>query len=210
MHGKTIMEITTFSINDEVKPVSFAKRDAQIESDFTSKQPGFIKRQSGLDDSGNYVVIVYWESLANANASMSKFMEDKAVADYAQMIKASTMKMARYTMDKPFDAEDSRFVEVMAFDVNEGTNMPEFNALNKKVENDFTGKRKGFLQRLIGTSETGKQVVAVYWASKSSSDASLQPFMDAAISKEFMQQMNQASVSMGRYTLLNMELRKKK
>ena len=197
----TIMEVTTFNINSNVNAMTFAKRDAQVESDFTSKQPGFITRQSGLDDKGNYVVVVYWKSIANADASMNKFMSDASVADYAQMIDAPTMKMSRYTMNEPFNAKDSRFVEIMSFDVKLGTDMAKFSALNQKVETDFTGKRKGFLQRLTGVNEMGKQIVAVYWASKATSDAALQPFMEAPISKEFMQEMNQASIVMGRYTL---------
>ena len=209
MEAKTIMEVTTFNINSNANPSAFAKRDAQVETDFTSKQPGFIKRQSGLDDKGNYVVVVYWKSVADADASMKKFMGDAAVADYGKMIDGPTMKMSRYAMDKTFHAEDSRFVEIMAFDLNEGTDMAKFDALNQRVETDFTGKRKGFLQRLTGVNEAGKQVVAVYWASQETSDAALQPFMQAPIAKEFMQEMNQASVLMGRYKFLNMELTNK-
>ncbi len=202
MEGKTIMEVTTFNINSTIDPKIFAQRDAKVESDFTSKQEGFIKRQSAVDEKGNYVVIVYWNSIANADASMSKFMNDASVADYAQMLDGPTLKMSRYTMGQSFQAEDSRFVEVMSFEVKPGTDMAKFDALNQKVETDFTGKREGFLQRLTGVDEAGKQVVAVYWASKTTSDASLQPFMEAAIAKEFMQEMNQASVIMGRYDFL--------
>jgi len=205
MEDKTIMEVTTFHINADINPMAFAKRDAKVGSDYTSKQPGFIKRQSGVDDKGNYVVVVYWKSVANADASMSKFMSDASVSDYAQMIDASTMKMSRYVMDKPFNAEDSRFVEIMSFDVKQGTDLPKFDALNHQVETDFTGKRKGFLQRLTGVNEASKQVVAVYWKSKASSDAALQPFMEAPISKEFMQEMDQSSIAMGRYQFLNMD-----
>ncbi len=199
MEGKAIMEITTFNIN--ANPMTFAKGDAEVERDFTSKQPGLIKRQSGVDDKGNYVVVVYWESTADADASMSKFMSDASVADYAQMINAPTMKMSRYAIDKTFNAEDSQFVEIMSFDVKSDTDMAKFDALNQRVETDFTGKRKGFSQRLTGVNEAGKQVVAVYWASKASSDAALQPFMEAPIAKEFMQDMEQSSVVMGRYKL---------
>ena len=205
MTSKPIMEVTTFHINSDASPLTFAKRDAQVERDFTSKQPGFIKRQSGVDDKGNYIVVVYWQGTADADASMNKFMNDASVADYAQMIDGPTMNMSRYAMDKSFHAEDSRFVEIMSFEVKPGEDMATFNALNQRVETDFTGKRKGFLQRLTGVNEAGKQVVAVYWASKATSDASLQPFMEAPISKEFMQGMDQSSMTMGRYNLLKVE-----
>ena len=209
MDSKTIMEVTTFKINSNANPVAFAKRDAEVENDFTSKQPGFIKRQSGVDDKGNYVVVVYWKSMADAAASMNKFMGDTSVADYAKMIDGPTMKMSRYTMDTPFHAKNGQFVEIMSFDVNSDTDLEKFKVLNQKVETDFTGKRKGFLQRLTGVNEAGNQVVAVYWASKATSDASLKPFMEAAISQEFMQEMNRASMVMGRYQFLNFELTNK-
>lgn len=205
MEGRTIMEVTTFNINSNANPTTFSTRDAQIERDFTSMQQGFIKRQSGIDDKGNYVVVVFWKSVTNADASMNKFMSDTSIADYAQMIDAPTMKMSRYNMDKPFNAGSSQFVEVMSFDVKLGTDMTKFDALNQKVEANFTGKQKGFLQRLTGVNDTGKQVVVVYWASKTTSDAALHPFMNAPIAKEFMQKMDQSSVIMGRYKFLNLE-----
>lgn len=203
MAGKTIMEVTTFSVNPGVDPAAFAEKDAQVESNFTSKQSGFITRQSGVDEKGNYVVVVFWESMADAEASMDKFMGDASVADYAQMIDGPTMKMSRFTMNKPFEAADSRFVEIMSFDLKSDTDPDQFAALNQQVETDVTRKRDGFLQRLTGVNEAGQQVVAVYWADKATSDAALQPFMEAPIAKAFMQEMDQSSVIMGRYQLLN-------
>ncbi|MDP5140640.1 MAG: hypothetical protein NWP83_09255 [Spirosomaceae bacterium] len=203
MDTKSVMEVTTFSIKSDANSKTFAELDAKVESGFTSKQPGFIVRQSGVDEKGNYVVVVYWNSLADADSSMSKFMKDTSVAGYAQMIEGSTMKMSRYTVEKPFSAVGSQFVEIMTFDINKDTDLAKFNATNQKVETDFTGKRDGFLQRLTGVNEEGKQVVAVYWASKETSDASLEPFMAAPIAKEFMADMNQSTMRMGRYELLN-------
>jgi len=140
---------------------------------------------------------------------MSKFMADASVADYAKMINGPTMKMSRYGIDKPFDAKNARFVEIMAFDVKSGTDLEKFKTTNYKVETDFTGKRRGFLERLIGANEKGRQIVVVYWDSKEHSNASLKPFMSAPISKEFMSMMDQSTMTMGRYNLLNVEPTKK-
>ncbi|MEM6318061.1 MAG: nuclear transport factor 2 family protein [Bacteroidota bacterium] len=208
MKNITIVEVTTFRTKLDVNSMAFAQRDAQVESDFTSKQPGFITRQSGVDDKGNYVVVVYWKSVTDAEASMNKFMGDASVADYAQMIDGPTMKMSRYTMDEPFDGKDSRFIEIMTFELGEGVEVSAFNAINSKVAKEVTAPKKGFVQRLTGTNE-GKQIVAVYWDSKENSDAALEPFMNNPISKQFMAQMDQSSIDMGRYKFLNMELTNK-
>ncbi len=93
-----VIEVTSFKINANVDMAAFQKRDATIEKDFTSKQPGFLKRLSAVNDAGEYVVVVYWKSMAEAEASMGKFMKDQSVADYAGMINGSTMKMNRYKM----------------------------------------------------------------------------------------------------------------
>lgn len=199
---KTVLEVTTFKLNATTNDSTFNQLDGEVESNFTSKQPGFIKRQSGVTEDGAYVVLVYWNSTEDADASMQKFMKDESVADYASMIDGSTMKMARYTVDSDFNASNSDFVEVMSFDVQEGTDMGTFNATNKKVETGFTAKQEGFLQRITGVDENGKQVVAIYWDNKANSDAALQPFMANPISKEFMGMMVQESIQFGRYQSL--------
>ncbi len=209
MEGKTIMEVTTFKINDGVSPSDFSTKDAEIESTFTAKQPGYILRQSGVNEKGEYVVVVFWKSTADADASMQKFMGDASVSDYAAMIDAPSMKMARYGMDQSFTAKDAGFVELMSFDLAKGTDNDAFAALNKKVETEFTSKREGFLQRLTGSDEKGKQVVAVYWKNQSTSDAALEPFMNAPISKAFMEKMDQSSIIMGRYKFLDVSLTNK-
>ncbi len=209
MDNKTIMEVTTFNINSDVNAQDFRARDLQIEEEYTSKQPGFIKRQSGVNEKGGYVVVVYWKSSADADASMNKFMADASVADYAKMLNGSTMKMSRFTMDKDFNAPNSNFVELMTFDLQEGTDLPNFNALNQQIETDITGKRKGFAQRLTGVNEDGKQAVAIYWTSKKDSDAALQPFMEAPLAGKFMSNMVESSIWMGRYDFLNQKLSNK-
>ena len=73
---QVVLEITTFRLKTPVNQHSFNSLDSTIETIFTSKQPGFIKRQSAVDKNGTYTIIVYWESMQDAKASMNKFMQD--------------------------------------------------------------------------------------------------------------------------------------
>ena len=91
-----VIEITTFNYKSDVNAETFWMRDAEIQADYTSKQPGFLKRESGVSEEGEVIVVVYWKTQADASASMEKFMQDASVADYAGMIDGSTMKMTRY------------------------------------------------------------------------------------------------------------------
>lgn len=197
-----VLEVTTFNIKTTASMQTFNALDAEVESNFTSKQPGFIKRQSAVDENGNYLVIVYWNTLADAQASMNKFMADESVADYASMIEGATMKMNRYTINKEFAAQNSDFIEVMEFNTAADADIEKFNKVNEKVAVKVTAPKEGFIERITGVDEKGEQVVLVYWDNKKNSDAALQPFMDNPISKEFMGMMDQSSVKMFRCSTL--------
>lgn len=197
-----VLEVTTFRLKSTVNPIEFNKLDAEVEENYTSKQPGFIKRQSGVNDEGEYVVLVYWNTMEDAAASMEKFMGDASVADFANMIEAKSMQMARYNIEDSFKSENSDFIEVMSYNTKKDTDLNVLKTTDKKLTTEFTEKQKGFLQRLTGENEDGKQVVAVYWDTKNNSDAALQPFMNNPISKEFMGLMDAATIHFGRYQTL--------
>ena len=201
MKDSSVLEVTTFSIKTTANSQTFNKLDAKVQNDFTSKQPGFIRRESGINENGVYTVIVYWKTLADAEASMGKFMSDASVADYASMIEGASMKMKRYNINADFKAENSQFVEMMSFDLNEGADITAFDAMNQKVA-DKTAKQQGFMQRITGVDESGRQVVVIYWDTKENSDAYLQPFMSDTTSKEFMGMMDQSSMAMTRSQML--------
>ncbi|RKR13012.1 putative SnoaL-like aldol condensation-catalyzing enzyme [Maribacter vaceletii] len=199
---ETVLEVTTFNLKTTANALEFNKIDAVIENNYTSKQPGFIRRQSGVNEQGKYVVLVYWKSLADAKASMNKFMSDSSVTNYASMIEGESMKMSRFTINDAFTAPTSTFTELMTFNTKEGINIKDFNKTNKKVETKFTVKQKGFLQRITGSNEKGEQVVLVYWDTKENSNAVINDFMSAPIAKEFMGMMDQSTIDMVRYESL--------
>lgn len=94
-----VIEVTTFKYKQNVNAEEFWKEDAKIQDIYTSKQPGYISRESGYADNGEILVLVKWESNADADASMKKFMEDQSVMTYANMIDGLTMKMNRYLVE---------------------------------------------------------------------------------------------------------------
>lgn len=199
---KSVLEVTTFKTKPATNMAQFIEMDAEVEANFTSLQPGFIKRQSGLDDKGEFVVLVYWESMEDAEASMSKFMQDESVASYAGMIDGASMKMSRYHIKEGYEGGGSEFVEVMSYNVAEGVDLNTFAKTNKRVAYKVTAPKEGFVQRVTGVNDEERRVVVVYWDTKANSDAALQPFMENEISKEFMGMMDGSSVAMGRYQTL--------
>ena len=92
-----IIEITTFKLQNEVDMEAFWSGDIKIEANYTSKQPGYISRESAYNDTTSEVlVVVKWKNNEAAKTSMGKFMTDTSVSSYVSMIDGSTMKMNRY------------------------------------------------------------------------------------------------------------------
>jgi hypothetical protein len=94
-----VIEVTTFKYKTSVNADAFWKEDAKIQDIYTSKQPGYLSRESGYsEDTKEVVVVVKWETMTDAEASMAKFMSDNSVIDYVNMIDGATMTMARYNV----------------------------------------------------------------------------------------------------------------
>lgn len=197
----SVLEVTTFSLKTVANGQIFNALDAKVQENFTSKQPGFIRRISSVNENGEYTVLVYWKTLADAEASMNKFMGADSVADYAGMIEGSTMKMNRFTIHAGAKAENSEFVEMMHFNLGEAASTETFDTANNNVAKE-TATRKGFMQRITGVDENGKQVVVIYWDTNENSDAALQPFMNSETSKKFMGMMDASTMVMTRSQVL--------
>jgi hypothetical protein len=59
---------------------------------------GFISRKSAAGDNGEWLVVVHWRSVADADASMASFPSAPATAQSMAKIDDSTMSMKRYTI----------------------------------------------------------------------------------------------------------------
>lgn len=91
-----VIEVATFQLKQGVTPAEFAVVDKAMERDYIAKQPGFLSREAAAGPNNEWLVIVHWKSLKDADASMASF--EKAVPTGAFMAKldASTMSMKRY------------------------------------------------------------------------------------------------------------------
>ena len=95
----TVIEVATFQLKAGVAPAQFAPLDAAVETNHVSKQPGFVSRETGFTEQGEWLVIVHWESLEAAEASMTSFSSAAAAAEFMQNLDASTMSMIRYQIN---------------------------------------------------------------------------------------------------------------
>ncbi len=96
LESGTIVEIATFKLKEGVTPDEFYPVDQAVESQHVSQQPGFISRESAVSEDNEWLAIVHWSSMEDAEASMASFSSAPATAEFMSKLEADTMSMTRY------------------------------------------------------------------------------------------------------------------
>ncbi len=92
-----VIEVVTLKLKPGVTVAEFKPVDHELGAQYVSKQPGFISRESAAADNGDWLVIVHWRSVQDADASMEAFERAPGAAAFMANIDASTMTMKRYS-----------------------------------------------------------------------------------------------------------------
>lgn len=90
------IEIVTFHLKDGVERDTFLTQNRNVEQNLVSKMPGFVSRETAVNDDGEVVVVLHWESPEAAQGSMDKFVPAPESQDFQALIDMDTFKMTRY------------------------------------------------------------------------------------------------------------------
>ncbi|MEM8863528.1 MAG: hypothetical protein AAGD96_34915, partial [Chloroflexota bacterium] len=69
----------------------FLAANKAIEENHILKQPGFIAREIGVTEDGEWLIVIHWESAADSAASIAKFGEAPGVEEFMSFLDAETM-----------------------------------------------------------------------------------------------------------------------
>jgi hypothetical protein len=94
--GGSVIEVVTFKLRAGVSAAEFAPIDKAVERGHIARQPGFVSRETAHGADGEWLVIVHWRSVKDADASMASFEKAPAAAPFMAKIEASTMSMRRF------------------------------------------------------------------------------------------------------------------
>lgn len=94
----SVVEVVAFHLKPSVTAEEFASVDKQVEKQHVAKQPGFVSRESAIGEHNEWLVVVHWRSVEDAEASMKSFEKAPAAANFMSKIEASTMSMKRYRL----------------------------------------------------------------------------------------------------------------
>ena len=93
MKTATIIEITTFQLNEGVEEVSFLQSVEKMQSEFLSRQKGFMSRSLTKSQDNIWRDIVLWTDKKSMEETAEKAMKSKAAAPFMGFIDFNSMKM---------------------------------------------------------------------------------------------------------------------
>jgi hypothetical protein len=92
-----VIEVVTLKLKPELTAAQFDLVDREVQTQYIAKRPGFLSRESAPGSDHNWLVIVHWRSLADAEASMKSFPTAPAAAKFMSLMVPNSMLMTRYS-----------------------------------------------------------------------------------------------------------------
>jgi secreted protein with Ig-like and vWFA domain len=93
----SVVETQTFRLADDADEAAFLAADRRVQDEFVWRQPGFVRRTTATGADGEWLVVVLWQSLEQAEAAQTAFKTDAAAADFMTLVDGASVRIARYT-----------------------------------------------------------------------------------------------------------------
>lgn len=93
MNKKHIVEIAQFKLASGVTDEEFIKEAEEVQKDFLEKQSGYIDRELLKDKDGQWVDILHWNSMEEAQKAAEVMMKEPTTQGFMQKIDPTSVKM---------------------------------------------------------------------------------------------------------------------
>lgn len=98
-----VVEIVRLRPASSVSESDFLAASDAFEESYMRQRAGFIRRTLLRGEADEWAVLVDWQSLEDAEASMDAFPNDPASAPFNEVIDPATFEMKRYVVERTFE-----------------------------------------------------------------------------------------------------------
>ena len=92
-----MIEITTFRLGAEVDEADFLEADRLVQTRFSPRRPGFLRRTTARGEDGDWLVLVLWGSAADAAAAAEAATTDRWTTALTALVDPGSVTVRRYT-----------------------------------------------------------------------------------------------------------------
>lgn len=93
---KNALEIVIYKTKDGVSDTDFIHTGAEMEENFAKKQKGFIRRTFAKSENGDWVDVIYWETMEDAMKASEAAMKSPVCAPLFGMLDNESVKMHHF------------------------------------------------------------------------------------------------------------------
>lgn len=202
-YANYIIEVGTYKTRNGVKTEKFLKLDSLIEQVYTLKQPGFINKESGFDQKGNWLLVVSWDNAQHAQAAASKFMNSSASAGFKNMIDTASLHLQDFSVkeDHSTPLKDLKpfVIELATFRLNKNISRDTFEKRDLAFEKEYIANQDGYITRQSGVAANGDRMMMLYWKTAEDADNSIKQFKKDQSVADYFNMIDQSSVKLRRF-----------
>lgn len=93
-----VTEVITVRLQDGADVDGFLAANQAIEEGHIAQQPGFIARETGVSEDGEWMIVVHWETAEDSAASIASFGEAPGVEEFMSFLDAETMEITVFAI----------------------------------------------------------------------------------------------------------------
>ncbi|MEL6310485.1 MAG: antibiotic biosynthesis monooxygenase [Chloroflexota bacterium] len=93
-----LIEMLQFKLKADAHVDAFLQANKHAEDKQVATIPGFLSRQTSVDEDGTWMIIVHWADKAALDKSLATFMEAEATQAFLALMDTDTMSMTVFTV----------------------------------------------------------------------------------------------------------------
>ncbi len=206
-YANYVIEIITYKIKKGVKQSQYTRLDSIVQQRYTQKQPGFISRESGKDQQGNWLVVLSWDNVAHANADQKALKINPLWKNIEQIIDTSTIDRKQFFVkdDHSNSLKDVKpyVIELATFREKPQVQRDTFEKRDLQVEEDYISRQTGYITRRIGKAENGQRLMMIFWKTIADADAGMKEFLRDQSVADYNKMIDWKTVEMKRFQTFN-------
>lgn len=206
-YANYLIEVVTYKTKKSIKQQEYTRLDSVIQQLYTEKQPGYISKESGVDQQGNWLVVVSWDNEAHANAGGAALLKSPLYSGVQKLIDTATVQRKRFWVkeDHSSSLKDQKpyVIEVATFKQKTKIMRDTFDKRDQQVEADYISRQNGYITRRVGIAPDGERLMMIFWKTLADADNGMKEFLKDQSVADYAKMIDWKTVDMKRFQAIN-------
>ncbi|WP_299289871.1 hypothetical protein [uncultured Mucilaginibacter sp.] len=206
-YANYIIEIITCKTRKDIRQAEYVRLDSLVQQLYVQKQPGYISSESGVDQKGNWLVVLSWDNIAHADAGRQKFLQNPLWTGVQKLIDTTTLNRKRFVVkeDHSNSLKDQKpyVIELATFKEKRQVVRDTFEKRDQQVEAEYISRQTGYITRRIGVAPDGERLMMIYWKTLTDADNGMKEFLKEQSVADYAKMIDWPTVDLKRFQAIN-------